>query len=119
MIEARICQFIARTIVQVIAIAIFVYQMHHSIKKFVEKPIVQVSSTTSIDNIQMPIIYVCQNDQYYYTVSNFYGYEYMSHFFSGQLSGTTKISWRGKHDNMTFKDIFSKIKYLCRKKLLS
>ena len=98
-----------RTLVQMIAFAIFVYQMQHSIKQYVEKPIVQVSSTTSIDNIKMPIIYVCQNDQYDYTVSNFYGYEWMSHFFGGQLSGTTKISWRGKHNNMTFRKIFSKI----------
>ena len=87
--DARICQSIARTTVQVLAFAIFVYQMQHSITKYVEKPIVQVSSTTDIDNIQMPIIYVCQDAQYGYTVSNFYGYKWMSDFFGSLISGIT------------------------------
>ena len=73
-IDARLSKFIARAIVQVLAFGIFVYQMQHSINKFVEKPIVQVSSTTSIANIKMPVIYVCQDAQFDYALSNFYGY---------------------------------------------
>ena len=108
-IDARLSKFIARAIVQVLAFGIFVYQMQHSINKFVEKPIVQVSSTTSISNIKMPVIYVCQDAQFDYALSNFYGYGYMNVFYSGWLSETSKISWRGKYNNMTFSDLFLKV----------
>ena len=100
---------IPRTTVQVLAFAIFIFQMQNSVKKFVEKPIVQISSTKDIDDIKMPIIYVCQDSQFDYEMSKSYGYEWIENYFSGILSGSSKISFSGKHDNVTFWDLFHKL----------
>ena len=100
---------ILRTLVQMIAFTIFAFQMQHSIEQFVVKPEVEISSTTNIDKINMPIIYVCEDAQFDYATSNFYGYEWIENLVSGQLSDSSKITWRGKYDNITYKDLFEKL----------
>ncbi len=87
----------------------FAFQMQHSIKQFIVKPEVEISSTTNIDKISMPIIYVCEGAQFDYATSNFYGYEWIENFVSGQLSDSSKITWKGKYDNITFKDLSEKL----------
>ncbi len=49
-----------RKLFQVIALGNFVFQMFNSINKYIEKPIVQQSSATKLEQIQVPDVYICQ-----------------------------------------------------------
>ena len=79
--------------------------MNHSVLKFLDRPIVQQSSTTKLDNIKMPIIYVCQDAQYKINMSHLYGYQYLSDFISGTIKKSDKITWKGKYNNATYEEL--------------
>ena len=49
-----------RRLVQIIAFGIFIFQMFNSINKYIERPVVQQSSTETFEELQVPEVYVCQ-----------------------------------------------------------
>ena len=58
-----------RVLIQLVAFGTFVFQMQNSVRKYLDKPVVQQTSTTSLDNIKKPLLYVCQDGQFNYTES--------------------------------------------------
>ncbi len=100
-----------RTFLQLIAIIIFLYQMQNSIRKYLEKPLVEQTSFVTFDKINKPVIYICQDDQFNYTLAKMYGYKSMNQFTFGELENlnTTKITWNGGHENKTYADLQSSL----------
>ena len=94
-----------RTLVQIFALGIFVFQMQNSIRKYISRPVVQQSSTTTFDSIPKPVIFVCEDGQFNYEKARQNGYKSFSRFNLGILSDTTTISWRGKNGNLSFKEL--------------
>ena len=63
---------VLKTVFQIVAICMFVFQMQQSIRKFLRYPVVSEISSISVDNIDKPLIYICQTgnklDQVYFVV---------------------------------------------------
>ena len=79
------CLRILRILFQILAFAIFTYQMKNSVLKYIEKPILQQSSRSTIDEIQLPLLYVCESSQFNYSRSQDYGYDSYTDFIIGHL----------------------------------
>ena len=75
--------------------------MKNSVLEYVERPVVQQSSMKTIDEIELPILYVCQSSQYDYTQSRQYGYLTYTDFIMGQLDNNN-LTWTGKHGNSSY-----------------
>ena len=82
--------------------------MQNSLWKYLSKPIVQQTSKTSLDKIERPIIYVCQDNQFQYSESPKYGYHYLTQFISGNIENG-KLSWKGKHGNLTYRELHKRL----------
>ena len=94
-----------RLLFELIAFGIFAYQMKNSVEKVLDKPVIKVSSITSVDAISKPIFYICQDNQFSYTKAKETGYNQISHFTSGRLSNSDDITWKGRYNNMTFQKL--------------
>ena len=83
--------------------------MQNSIRKYLEKPLVEQTSFVTFDKINKPVIYICQDDQFNYTLAKMHGYNSMNQFTFGELKNlnTTKITWNEGHENETYKDLQS------------
>ena len=57
----------------------------------------------------MPVIYICENDQYHLATGRSLGYKWNTYFLSGKVTGSDLPSWRGQHRNMTFTDLLAAI----------
>ena len=75
----------ARIFIQIIAFGIFLFQMQNAITKYVQKPIVQQTSTTSFQNIEKPVIYICQDGQFSYKKAEEFGYKSQTDVIFGLL----------------------------------
>ena len=87
---------------QLLTVAIFLYQMQNSIRKYIERPTTQHTSTTTLDKVKQPVIYICQDNQFNYSKAKDYGYSKLSYFYFG-IIGYPNISWNSKHENRSFK----------------
>ena len=77
--------------------------MNSSLGKYFDKPIVQETSTISIDDMnQMPVMYICQDAQFDYAEGKSYGYPSLWKFLIGKLENTNNFTWTGKHRNQSF-----------------
>ena len=94
-----------KNIVRISAFGIFLFQMQNSICKFVKGPIVQEKSFTTTEDIKMPIIYVCEDNQFQYEAARSIGYEYMSTFTMGQIKNSSQNTWKGKNKDQTFESL--------------
>ncbi len=99
-----------KLVFKVLALGIFVYQMQNSIRKYIARPIVQITSTAKLDEIKNPEIYICQLKQFNYSLSREFGYEDEISLLTGDLRDSDYISWSGKTGDMTF-DELKKILY--------
>ena len=91
------------TLIQILAFLMFIYQMQNSIGIYIRAPIVQENSVANLDEITMPLIYVCEDGQFDYHKSAFYGYRTYKKFFNGNLKDYDYISWKGKDGNKSYK----------------
>ena len=101
----------ARILFQFIAFGFFIFQMQNSIVKYMENPIVQHTSTTSFDKIKKPVLYVCQDGQFIPKEAELFGYEFRTDLIFGLLgySNMLNITWKGRHENLTFEDLAKRI----------
>ena len=63
-----------RKIFQLLSLAIFLYQMQNSLRKYFEIPKTRHTSTTTFDKVKKPVIYICQSDQFNYSKAEEHGY---------------------------------------------
>ena len=94
-----------KTLFQVFAFGIFIYQMQNSIRKYINGPIVQITSTARLHEIKNPEICVCQLNQFNSSVSKEFGYDDMLSFVTGDLMDTNYTTWRGKNGDKSFKEL--------------
>ena len=95
----------ARTIFQLLAFGIFIFQMQNSLKKYVDNPTVQQTSSKLLNDIDKPVIYVCQDAQFNYKKAQQNGYESYTDFTIGWMSNSDKITWASKFGNYTFNEL--------------
>ena len=76
--------------------------MQNSLRKYIERPTTQHISSTTLDKVQQPVIYICQDVQFNYSKAKSYGYSKLTHFFFGIID-YPNISWNGNHGNRSFK----------------
>ncbi len=98
-------QTLLKTAIWLAAFGIFVFQMQNSVTKYLSRPVVQEKSTKELYEIQMPVIYICEDNQFNYTNGKRFGYPSQETFYPGMLNGTLNISWKGTDDVMTIKDL--------------
>ena len=99
-------QRLVKVIFQIVAFGIFVYQMQNSIRKYIERPIVQQTSTVRFDEIKEPIQYVCQRGQYNKSKAKEFGYAKFLDFMKGILDNDNDhVSWSGKNGNKSFNEL--------------
>ncbi len=95
-------QTVLKLLFKVLAFGIFIYQMQNSIRKYIARPIVQITSTAKLDEIKNPEIYICQLKQFNYSLSHEFGYDNDIAFLTGDLVDSDYTSWSGKNRDMTF-----------------
>ena len=83
--------------------------MQNSLSHFLEKPVVQQTKTIPYQNIEKPIIYVCQENQFNYAKALANGYETITAFTLGILNKSNKVSWKGIYNNKTYQELLSTI----------
>ena len=88
-----------RLLVQGIALISFIFQMSISIQKYDEKPVIQKKSTRPFGEIDKPVIYICQEDQFNYTKAKENGYTRKTFYTIGKLEDTENISWTGLNND--------------------
>ena len=95
----------SRILFQLLALGLFVYQLQNSILKYLSGPIVQQTSTTTLDKIQKPSIYVCQEGQFNFTEAKNIGYESVYKFSMGNLIDSDYYTWNGRYGNISYHEI--------------
>ena len=94
-----------RTIFQLLAFGIFLYQMHQAILKYLSKPLVTERSTEPIETINKPLMYICQENQFNYTRAQELGYSTRTQFLAGKVNGSVTPSWLGTSTNQSYEEI--------------
>ena len=85
-----------RKVFQVLTIILFIIQFEQSLRKYFQFPVVEQTSRVPVKDLPLPVIYVCQANQFNYTKARENGYRYFTHFMLGILMNSTNISWQGK-----------------------
>ena len=96
-----------RKLFQTFTIILFIIQFQQSVRKYFQHPVVEQSSRVPVKDLPIPVVYVCQANQFNYTKAMEYGYLKFTRFLAGILTNSTNISWQGKDGNQTFKDLES------------
>ena len=88
------------------AVGIFLYQIHHSILKYYNKPVVKQSVTKSLHNAETPAVYVCEVGQFNYSQAEKFGYGGTTKFAIGLLMEKDRnLTWMGQFGNLTFQQL--------------
>ncbi len=95
---------VVRTLFQVFAFGIFVFQIQNSVKEYLEKPVYQTQSSTNFNTGGKPIFYVCQEDQFDYEMARRFGYFWRTDYTIGKLMETNHVSWTGKEVNKSYEE---------------
>ena len=67
--------------------------MQQAFNKYASKPKVRETSVERLNNIQKPLMYICQEDQFNFTKAKQIGYESNSAYLSGFLNRTETPTW--------------------------
>ena len=97
---------LSRKLFILLLFGIFIIQMKSSVQKYLDGPIMQQNSKTTLTEIEKPIIYVCNLNQFDFTHARYYGYQYVEDFLTGKIENNSGIStWKGKFGNLSYKEI--------------
>ena len=92
---------VCRSLLQVAAFALLLWQMGNALAKFISNPTVTSTSYKNIENITPPLITICQTGQYDWERGKELGYKRRKEFLKGVSSKNNGTTWGGK-DNLTF-----------------
>ena len=98
-----------RKIFQITALILFIIQFKQSVRKYFQAPVVVQESRVPVKDLPPPIIYVCNTNQFNFTIARNHGYKTISRFIAGILTNDSNISWNGKDRNLSFKYLESVI----------
>ena len=89
-----------KTALQLVAFVIFLVQMGSALRKYLRRPAVITSGSTSVYSMTSPIqIAICRDNPFNF--SNDYGYAFPSDFFTGNSGNETYLSWAGKSGQLS------------------
>ncbi len=92
---------------QLLALAIFLFQMIQSVFRYMQFPIViQTTVSSLLGEHKLPVIYICQESQFSYLKANKNGYKYFSDYLSGKIQNINHLSWMGSNDSITAEELF-------------
>ena len=99
-----------KTLVQIVALAIFVVQMSFALQKYtnLDKPLMSSPGSKTLSALQKPLyVTVCKTSQFNYTHSEDISYRSPRGFIYGQiglnnLHNKSSLSWSGPDGNLTF-----------------
>ena len=100
---------ISRTLFQLFALGLFIYQFQNSIIKYVTGPVTTQTSTTTISEIQQPLIYLCQQGQFDIKTARSFGYLNGDDFTKGKIRSTNKYTWYGKNGTTPYHKMQNRI----------
>ena len=83
------------TVFILVAFGIFTYQMIDAINEYIYPPVVYIKKQINLDDVEMPRIYVCELNQFNYTIANSFGYKYNTDYVIGEMMDSDSISWNG------------------------
>ena len=92
---------VCRSLLQVAAFALLLWQMGNAVAKFISNPTVTSTSYKNIESITPPLITICQTGQYDWGRGEELGYTNRRDFLKGVSSKNKGTTWGGK-DNRTF-----------------
>ena len=95
---------VLRTIFQIAAFCIFLYQMQSSIIKFSEYPIVSETSYIKFKNTSF---YICNSWPFNYTLAHSYGYTTKYKYLAGKIENSSTPTWKGKDGNFSWHNMTS------------
>ena len=82
-----------RSLFQLTAFGIFLFQMQISVKKFVDQPIIQQTRTVTLADVNQPVFFVCKNNMYDFKLSEkVYGYNYIYNLLVGKVENGSQIT---------------------------
>ena len=97
-----------KTVFIIFGIGMFSSQMYKAMEKLMYPSTAYVQENVNLDDIDLPSIYICANNQFNYTVSVKNGYKYNTDYVLGKVAGSEFISWRG-NDSLTAADLNEQI----------
>ena len=100
-------KYVIRKLFQMLTIILFIIQFQQSIRKYFQYPVVEQTSRVPVKDLPIPVVYVCQTNQFNYENGKENGYTLFFSFMSGSLMNSTKLSWQGKEGNQTYKALES------------
>ena len=92
----------------ILAGGMFSFQMYKAMEKVMNPTTAYVNEMVTLDNIDLPSIYICTNNQFNYTASAKNGYRYNIHYVLGNVAESDFISWTG-NNSMTAADVQEQI----------
>ena len=96
-----------KSLFTLLVIGIFTYQINNAINKFLDPSHVYIKTHMDLVTTEMPRVYICQVNQFNYTIANSLGYAYNTEYVIGQVMNSNKISWNG--NKSTVKDLNDQI----------
>ena len=93
---------LARNVFQVVALAIFAYQMVEALEKYFSFKRISFMETKDIEDTEMPSIFICpaKQDLYgYLQNSTEHGYSYLADFLLGNVNSMDFVSWEGMQNH--------------------
>ena len=96
---------IIRIIYHCIAFIIFMIQAKESLYKYFQYPVVMQETETKVDTIQDAQVQICFRKSFDYGKESEYGYDSRSKFQAGMIRNSTRPTWMGIYDNITFNEI--------------
>ncbi len=94
-----------RKLFQVLTLGVFIYQVQDSLQYYFDEHIIQTVSHLQLKEIKLPDIYICEDQQIDYKQLREIGYQFMGTLLAGEISSSSRITWRGKNGNLSFTEI--------------
>ena len=94
-----------RILYHLVAFTIFIFQAQQSLNKYFQHPIVIQESWTNVNTIEKPHLKVCFRSYFDYGRASEYGYDMHSKYLAGIIPNSTRSTWLGISQNLTFQEI--------------
>ncbi len=86
---------LARTLIQVLAFGILLFQIQNSVRKYWEEPVYPQQSSTNFNAAQKLIFYVCQDNQFDFEKVRRFGYFWGTDYTIERFTASDHATWTG------------------------
>ena len=96
---------IIRKLFQTFTFILFIIQFQQSVRKYFQYPIVEQTSRIPVKDLPIPVVYVCQTNQFNYSKAEDQGYNSFTYFMAGINVNDRNITWQGHYRNQTYNQL--------------